>query len=178
MGRTTRVLTEGIYFGEAPRWHAGRLWFSDLYAHAVKSVSLSGDVRTECTIDDRPSGLGWMPDGSMLIVSMTKRQVLRRTPDGNIRLHADRQAADCNSRCSARRAAVVSAGGSFTQDDYRIAGLTDCPGRSLSSSWASHSRSWARWPDSRARSGTNTARRIMRRRSDHVPGCGYAAGPL
>ena len=89
MGPTTRVLTEGFYFGEAPRWHAGRLWFSDLYAHAVKSVSLSGDVRTECTIDDRPSGLGWMPDGSMLIVSMTKRQVLRRPPDGNIRLHAD-----------------------------------------------------------------------------------------
>ena len=89
MGRTTRVLAEDIYFGEAPRWHDRRLWFSDFYAHAVKSVSLSGDVRTEFEIDDRPSGLGWMPDGSMLVVSMTKRQVLRRARDGKIALHAD-----------------------------------------------------------------------------------------
>ena len=89
MGRETRVLTGGIYFGEGPRWHDGRLWFSDFYAHAVKSVSLSGDLRTEFEIDDQPSGLGWMPDGSMLIVSMTKRQVLKRSPDGKISLHAD-----------------------------------------------------------------------------------------
>jgi len=89
MGRETRTLAEGIYFGEGPRWHEGRLWFSDFYAHAVKSVSLAGDVRAEFEIDDRPSGLGWMPDGSMLIVSMTKRQVLRRAADGAIGVHAD-----------------------------------------------------------------------------------------
>jgi sugar lactone lactonase YvrE len=89
MSRPTRVLTEGLYFGEGPRWREGRLWFSDFYAHAVKSVSLTGDLRTEIEIDDRPSGLGWMPDGSMLIVSMTKRQVLRRWPDGHIAVHAD-----------------------------------------------------------------------------------------
>jgi sugar lactone lactonase YvrE len=89
MGRATRELTGGIYFGEGPRWRDGRLWFSDFYAHAVKSVSLAGDLRTEFEIDDRPSGLGWMPDGSTLIVSMTKRQVLRRTPDGKISVHAD-----------------------------------------------------------------------------------------
>ena len=79
MTRTTRTLADGIYFGEGPRWHDGRLWFSDFYAHAVKSVSLAGDLRTEFTIDDQPSGLGWMPDGSMLIVSMTRQQLLRRT---------------------------------------------------------------------------------------------------
>jgi sugar lactone lactonase YvrE len=89
MARETRVLAEGIYFGEGPRWRDGRLWFSDFQAHAVKSVSLAGDLRTEFEIDDQPSGLGWMPDGSLLVVSMTKRQVLRRTPDGKIRLHAD-----------------------------------------------------------------------------------------
>jgi sugar lactone lactonase YvrE len=89
MGRQTRVLAEGIYFGEGPRWRDGRLWFSDFYAQAVKSVSLAGDTRIEFTIDDRPSGLGWMPDGSMLIVSMTRRQVLRRSPGGEIKLHAD-----------------------------------------------------------------------------------------
>lgn len=89
MGRETRVLTGGIYFGEGPRWRDGRLWFSDFYAHAVKSVSLAGDLRTEFEIDDRPSGLGWQPDGTMLIVSMTKRQVLRRTTDGASSVHAD-----------------------------------------------------------------------------------------
>lgn len=89
MGRETTVLTGGVYFGEGPRWHDGRLWFSDFYAHAVKSVSLAGDTHTEFEIDDRPSGLGWAPDGSMLFVSMTKRQVMRRETDGRISLHAD-----------------------------------------------------------------------------------------
>ena len=89
MARKTHVLAEGIYFGEGPRWHDGRLWFSDFYAHAVKSVSLAGDLRTEFEGDDRPSGLGWAPDGSMLVVSMTKRQVLRRSIAGEISLHAD-----------------------------------------------------------------------------------------
>jgi len=89
MARDVKVLAEGIYFGEGPRWRDGRLWFSDFYAHAVKSVSLAGDLRTEFEIDDQPSGLGWMPDGSMLIVGMTKRQVLRRTKDGKVSVHAD-----------------------------------------------------------------------------------------
>ncbi len=89
MAQTTGVLSEGIYFGEGPRWHEGRLWFSDFYAKQVKSVSAAGDLRTELEIDDRPSGLGWMPDGSMLIVSMTKRQVLRHGRDGKTTVHAD-----------------------------------------------------------------------------------------
>jgi sugar lactone lactonase YvrE len=89
MACTTSTLATGIYFGEGPRWHEGRLWFSDQFAHCVKSVSVAGDIRTEFEIDDRPSGLGWMPDGSMLIVSMMKRQILRRTIDGAIRVHAD-----------------------------------------------------------------------------------------
>ncbi len=89
MARATRVLAEGIYFGEGPRWHEGRLWFSDFHAHAVKSVSPAGDLRVEFEIDDQPSGLGWMPDGSMLIVSMAKRRLLRRAPDGRIAVHAE-----------------------------------------------------------------------------------------
>ncbi len=89
MGRITRELTGGIHFGEGPRWHAGRLWFSDFYAHAVKSVSLAGDLRAEFEIGDQPSGLGWTPDGAMLIVSMTRRHVLRRSPDGTTTVHAD-----------------------------------------------------------------------------------------
>ena len=89
MSPATRILADGIYFGEGPRWRDGRLWFSDFIARAVKSVSPDGDLRTEFVIDDQPSGLGWMPDGSMLIVSMTKRHVLRRSTAGVISLHAD-----------------------------------------------------------------------------------------
>ncbi len=93
MSRPVRTLAEGIYFGEGPRWRVddsgGRLWLSDFYAHAVKSVSLDGDLRTELELDDQPSGLGWMPDGSLLVVAMKKRQVWRRWPDGRFELHAD-----------------------------------------------------------------------------------------
>ncbi|HKP79924.1 MAG TPA: SMP-30/gluconolactonase/LRE family protein [Phenylobacterium sp.] len=89
MRRTTRQLAGGIYFGEAPRWRDGRLWFSDFDAHAVKSVSLAGDLRTEVEIDDQPSGLGWAPDGSLLIVAQTRRRLLRRSPEGRIAVHAE-----------------------------------------------------------------------------------------
>ena len=89
MGSATQILAEGIYFGEGPRWHEGRLWFSDFYAHKVCSVSLEGDLRTELQLDGQPSGLGWMPDGSLLVVRMELRQVWRRWPDGRFALHAD-----------------------------------------------------------------------------------------
>jgi sugar lactone lactonase YvrE len=82
------VLADGIYFGEGPRWRAGRLWFSDFYDHAVKSVDASGAVRTELEIDDQPSGLGWLPDGRLLVVAMNRMQVLRVDPDG-VRVHAE-----------------------------------------------------------------------------------------
>jgi sugar lactone lactonase YvrE len=89
MGRATRVLCEGIYYGEGLRWRNGRLWLSDFFGHKVHSVAPAGDLRTEIELDDQPSGLGWMPDGSLLFVSMKKRQVLRRAVDGKITLHAD-----------------------------------------------------------------------------------------
>lgn len=87
MTRATTV-AEGIYFGEGPRWHDGRLWFSDFHAHAVRSMDEHGAIRTELEIDDQPSGLGWLPDGRLLVVSMRKRQLLRLDPDGP-KLHAD-----------------------------------------------------------------------------------------
>jgi sugar lactone lactonase YvrE len=83
------VLAEGRYFCEAPRWHDGRFWFSDFYAHEVCSVALDGDVRVELKIDDQPSGLGWLLDGRLLVVAMIARQVLRREHDGSIVTHAD-----------------------------------------------------------------------------------------
>lgn len=84
-----RVLLDGLYFGEGPRWHEGRLWFSDFYARHIASVSPNGDMRVELEWDERTSGLGWMPDGSLLFVSMERRALFRRWPDGRIAQHAD-----------------------------------------------------------------------------------------
>jgi len=85
---TTETLLEGLYFGEGPRWHDGRLWFSDFYDHAVKSVGLDGEARIELQLDDQPSGLGWLPDGRLLLVSMKARKLLRQDGDKLVE-HAD-----------------------------------------------------------------------------------------
>jgi sugar lactone lactonase YvrE len=83
-----QLLAEGLFFGEGPRWRNDRLWFSDFYDHAVKSLDATGAVRTELQIEDQPSGLGWLPDGRLLVVAMHRRQVLRVDPDG-VKVHAD-----------------------------------------------------------------------------------------
>jgi sugar lactone lactonase YvrE len=83
------TLLEGGSFFEGPRWHDGRWWVSDFYRHVVLSVGEDGTAQEVMTVDGQPSGLGWMPDGSLLVVSMRDRRVLRRTPDGAVSLHAD-----------------------------------------------------------------------------------------
>ena len=83
-----RVLADGLHFGEAPRWRDDRLWFSDFYDHAVKTVDLAGRVETVVEIPGQPSGLGWLPDGSLLVVSMLDRRLLRLQGDRLV-VHAD-----------------------------------------------------------------------------------------
>ena len=83
-----RTLTDGLYFGEGPRWHNGRLWFSDFYDHAVKSMDMAGRVSIEHRFEDQPSGLGWLPDGRLLVVSMRALKVLRQEGRGFVE-HAD-----------------------------------------------------------------------------------------
>jgi sugar lactone lactonase YvrE len=89
MTRDVQLLAKDIYFGECPRWRDGRLWFSDFFGRAVHSISLAGDLQTEFTLDDQPSGLGWLPDGDLLVVAMLRRRVLRRTPNGDLSVHAE-----------------------------------------------------------------------------------------
>jgi len=79
----------GLSFGEGIRWHGGRFWYSDFYQHKVSSVGMDGKPRAEVEIDDQPSGLGWLPDGRLLLVAMIKQRVLRREADGTIVQHAD-----------------------------------------------------------------------------------------
>ncbi|MBT3533082.1 MAG: gluconolactonase [Rhodospirillaceae bacterium] len=76
------VLLEDLTFPEGPRWHDGRLWFSDFYAHEVVAVDLTGKRETIVKVPGQPSGLGWTPDGRLLVVSMTDRRLLRLDPDG------------------------------------------------------------------------------------------------
>ena len=79
----------GYSFLESPRWHEGRLWLSDFYTHQVLAVDRQGNVEKIAAVPQQPSGLGWLPDGRLLIVSMTDRQLLRREPDGRLLVHAD-----------------------------------------------------------------------------------------
>ena len=84
-----RVLREGLTFGEGPRWHDGRLWYSDFYRHAIFSTDEEGaDERLEVSVPNQPSGLGWLPDGDLLYVSMTDQVVMRRH-DGTSSLFCD-----------------------------------------------------------------------------------------
>lgn len=85
----TQILIDGLCFGEGPRWHDGKLWFSDMHANTVYTVDLTGKLETIVTLDnDQPSGLGWLPDGRLLIVSMTQRKLLVFS-DGELHEFAD-----------------------------------------------------------------------------------------
>lgn len=80
----SRVLREGLSFGEAPRWHDGRLWYSDFYRHGIYSLDEDGtDERLEVLVPTQPSGLGWLPDGDLLYVSMTDQRVMRQHEDAS-----------------------------------------------------------------------------------------------
>ena len=84
----TEVLVSGLAFGEGPRWHEGRLFLSDMHAHQVLAISDNGDTELIATIDQQPSGLGWLPDGDLLVVSMLDRKILRVAGNG-VTVHAD-----------------------------------------------------------------------------------------
>ena len=82
------TLLDGLTFPEAPRWHDGRLWFSDFYTQRVVAVDPTGRAETMLEVPQRPSGLGWTPDGALLVVSMLDRRLLR-VERGTTRVLAD-----------------------------------------------------------------------------------------
>ncbi|MBI2767463.1 MAG: SMP-30/gluconolactonase/LRE family protein [Chloroflexi bacterium] len=108
MAYEPKLLLDGLVFPEGPRWRDGKLWFSDMQANRVMTVDEQGHAETVFELpDDRPSGLGWLPDGRLLVVAMAGRKLLRREADGELVLHADLSGIaprDCNDM-------VVDAGG-------------------------------------------------------------------
>jgi sugar lactone lactonase YvrE len=90
MGDTPTTLIDGRTFVESPRWHEDRIWFSELYTNEVMSAKEDGsDLRVEATVPQQPSGLGWLPDGRLLVSSMRDRKLMRREADGTLVVHAD-----------------------------------------------------------------------------------------
>ena len=83
------TLATGLSFTEAPRWHNERLYFSDFYTHRVLALDLQGNLETIVEVPNQPSGLGWLPDGRLLVVSMLDRKLLRLEADGQLVEHAD-----------------------------------------------------------------------------------------
>ena len=71
------VVLDGLAFPEGPRWHDGHLVFSDQHDRRVVRMNPSGNAETLVEVPQQPSGLGWLPDGRMLIVSMLDRRLLR-----------------------------------------------------------------------------------------------------
>ncbi|MGU3437983.1 SMP-30/gluconolactonase/LRE family protein [Actinomycetes bacterium M1A6_2h] len=95
MVASVSVILENRSYLECPRWHPddngiGRIWVSDFYTHEVLSALPDGsDLRVEAVVEGQPSGLGWLHDGRLLVVSMTDKTVLRREITGELVVHAD-----------------------------------------------------------------------------------------
>lgn len=84
-----KIFHSGGHFFEGPRWHNGAWYVSDLYAHKVMKFNPDGKADLVAEVPSQPSGLGWLPDGSMLVVSMQDRRLLRVTPHGDLLEHAN-----------------------------------------------------------------------------------------
>ena len=89
MTRDVQLVADGFSFLESPRWHDGRLWLSDFYTGRVLTVGAGGRTDTVAEVPEQPSGLGWLPDGRLLVVSMRDRRLLRLEPSGELAEHAD-----------------------------------------------------------------------------------------
>jgi sugar lactone lactonase YvrE len=89
--REIRTVIDGMSYLECPRWHEGRLYISDFYTQRVLVLDIDGgdEPQTIASVPEQPSGIGWMPDGTMLVVSMRDRTLLRLRGGGEPEVHAD-----------------------------------------------------------------------------------------
>lgn len=87
--REPSVVLEGYSYLECPRWRDGRLWVSDFYTEQVVATDGRGGVEVMAEVPGQPSGLGFLPDGRALVVSMRDHRVLVRDGSGRLDEHAD-----------------------------------------------------------------------------------------
>jgi len=85
----TEIVQTGLAFGEGPRWRDGHLWFSDFYRHGIFRVDENGLEELILEVPTQPSGLGWLPNGDLLFVSMLDRTLKRMNESGEVTTHAD-----------------------------------------------------------------------------------------
>lgn len=78
MEHRVRTIAAGFAFPEGPRWHRGSLWFADQLDGVVRRIAPDGALLEQFAVPGKPSGLGWLPGGDMLIVSMHERRLYRR----------------------------------------------------------------------------------------------------
>ena len=83
---TPTTVLDGLVFPEGARWHEGALYFSDMHDGIVWRLTPGGSATNVLELPTLPSGLGWLPDGTMCVVSMEDRRLLRLTPDGPVTL--------------------------------------------------------------------------------------------
>jgi sugar lactone lactonase YvrE len=76
------TVVDGLAFPECPRWHDGKLYFSDMHDRVVLLLAPGTEATRVVDVPACPAGLGWLPDGTLQIVSMTDRRVLRMTENG------------------------------------------------------------------------------------------------
>ena len=120
-------LSRDLAFPESPRWHAGQLYLAEKRAGRVLAIAADGSMRTVAEIDGEPGGLGWTPDGDLLVVAMARRRVVRVDGDGRAALVADLSAittCKCNDM-------IVDAHGNAYVGDFGydlLAGAPPAPG--------------------------------------------------
>jgi sugar lactone lactonase YvrE len=84
-----QILMSGLVFGEQPRWHEDRLWFSDWGTQEVIAVDLEGKSEVILRGPSFPMCVDWLPDGRLLLISARDGLLLRREPDGSLVTHAN-----------------------------------------------------------------------------------------
>ena len=84
-----KIEADGFAFTECPRWHDGQFYFSDVQGNRVCRLSTTGKVETLLELADNPSGLGFLPNGDLLVVSVHDEKLLRVSKNGSVREHAD-----------------------------------------------------------------------------------------